>query len=322
MKLSMIKANGHAVPAALLTSGSFVDLAAASKAGLLGPAPVRELEDILDLDGPLNEPTRRLVDRLEAAESGLHDQLNSLGAIYDAESAAYAPILRPRLIISCGMAYKEHNKEMNVPLPKEPVSFMKAPTAICAHNEPIIIPKADPGMVDYECEFSVVIGRPMQNVTEDEALSYVAGFTMINDVGSRVAVPEWSEAMKSGNAAEAVRLNTLNVLEKQHPTFCPMGPVVTTTESFGDPNDFSVETKLNGEVVQSAHSSDLIFSLGFTLSYFSRWYRFMPGDVLTTGSPSGVGYARNPQRMLQVGDIVEVSSPKVGTVSNPVIAES
>jgi len=320
MKLTTFTLDGHSVPAALLTSGRLVNLVTAAKANLLGQAPLRELEDILYLDGPLAEPTRRLVDRLEAGETVLLDQLNTMGGLHDSKSAVYAPILRPRLIVSCGMSYKEHNQEMKVSMPKDPISFMKTPTAICAHNEAIVLPPNDPGMVDYECEFSVVIGRMMHNVTPEEALSHIAGFTMINDVGSRVAVTAWMASIKGDDPMECVRLNNANVLEKQHPTFCPMGPVIETADSFGDPNEFSVQTKLNGEVVQSADSSDLIFPIAYTLSYFSRWYRFMPGDVLTTGSPSGVGFARIPPRMLQVGDVVEVSSPKLGTLSNPVVA--
>ena len=320
MKLSMIKSKGRSVPAALLSSGNFVDLAAASDAGLLGSAPVRLVEDILDLDGPLADPARRLVDRLEIGEAGLLDQLNAAGALQDAATAEYDQILRPRLIMCSGMAFKEHNKEMDVNMPAEPIGFLKSPTAITAHNKPILLPPKDPGMVDFECEFSLVIGRPMYKVSEDEALSYLGGVTMVNDVGSRVVVPEFVGAMRGDDPMACLRYNNINIHEKQHPTFCPMGPVVETIDSYGDPNDFTVETRLNGEVMQSAHSDDLVFPLARTLSFFSQWYRFLPGDVVTTGSPSGVGFARNPPRLLKVGDVVEVSGSKIGTLRNTVAA--
>jgi 2-keto-4-pentenoate hydratase/2-oxohepta-3-ene-1,7-dioic acid hydratase in catechol pathway len=320
MKLTTIMTEGRAVPAALLTSGSLVDLVAASGAGMLGKAPLRDLSEVVDLDGPHYGVVRDLVDKLEGGDSVGLERLAALGALHDPHTAVYAPILRPGLIFACGMAYNEHNQEMDVGPPPSPTGFMKSPNAIIGHKAPIILPASNPDTVDYECELGVVIGRPLYNVSPEEALACVAGFTMINEVGARTVVPAFLKAMKGSDPLEYMRLYNENMLLKQLPTFCPMGPVIETADSFGDVSEFSVETRLNGEVMQSAHSSDLIFPIAYSLSYFSRWYRFMPGDVLSTGSPAGVGFARNPQRMLRPGDVVEVSCPKIGALSNPVVA--
>jgi 2-keto-4-pentenoate hydratase/2-oxohepta-3-ene-1,7-dioic acid hydratase in catechol pathway len=320
MKLTTIIGKRGFVPAALLSDGTLVDLAAASAAGLIGDTPLREVADILDLDGGLLEPTRRLVDRLEAQDAPLWDQMNTLGALHAEQGATYALLLRPKLILAGGMAYKEHMKEMGVGLPSAPTAFLKSPGALNAHRQPLMLPESDPDMVDFECEFSCVIGRAFHNVTPEEALRHVAGYTMANDVSSRTQATAWLASMKGGDPMECLRLYTLSMFDKQLPGFCPLGPVIVTSDSFGDPDDVAIETRLNGELMQSAHSSDLIFPLAYSLSYFSRWFRFQPGDVLTTGSPSGVGFARKPPRFLRDGDIIEVSARDIGVLSNPVRA--
>ncbi len=211
--------------------------------------------------------------------------------------------------------------EMNVHIPTKPTGFMKSPNSIIAHEESLVLPASDPDMVDYECELACVIGRPLFNATPDEVLDHIAGFTMMNDVGYRTKVPAWLDSMEGTDARGCVGLFTATVFDKQLPGFCPLGPVIETYDSFGDPSEFTIETRLNDNVVQSAHSSDLIFSIAESLSFFSRWYKFMPGDVYSTGSPAGVGYAKNPPRMLQAGDVVEVSCSKIGGLKNTIVAD-
>lgn len=320
MKLTTIMREQGPAPAALLTTGFLVDLSKASSAGLLGQARLLDLTDILDLDGPLFESTRQLVYKLENGDAELLQRLTKLGAFHEAKTAIYSPILRPRVLLACGMAYKDHMREMGTPVPEKPAGFLKSPNSIIAHGEPIILPFDDPNMVDFECELACVIGRSLYRAAPEEALAHIAGFTMVNELGSRTKVAPWLAAMAGDNPRKSVSLFMDTVLDKQRATFCPMGPVIETADTFGDPNDFSVETRLNGEVMQSAHSSDLIFDIAQSLSYFSRRYKFMPGDVYSTGSPAGVGYARNPPRLLRDGDVVEVSCPKIGVLSNPVIA--
>jgi acylpyruvate hydrolase len=322
MKLSMIKGPTHDIPVAQLSSSQYFDLRKAAALGLLGQtAEPHVLEDIINLDSPLYRAVIHLINEIEGSSrsTALLDQLEAAQALHSVGGADHAPILRPRVIICGGMAYRDHNKEMNVATPSNPTGFLKSPGAITAHNQPIVLPPNDSGLVDFECEFSLVIGKPMYKVAEADALSYIAGVTMLNDVSSRVVVPEFVSAMKGTDPMACLRYNNINIFEKQHPTFCPIGPVIETLDSYGDPNEFSVETRLNGEVMQSAHSNDLVFTLSQTLSFFSQWFRLMPGDVVTTGSPAGVGFAHNPPRLMKEGDVVEVSGSKVGALRNRVV---
>jgi len=322
MKLTTIAGAGGPVPAALLSNGSLVDLAIASAKGLTQGPPISDVAEILDLDGGLDVQVRRLVDRLEGGEDGLLDRLSDLGALHDNANATYAPLLHPRLIFCGSMGYREHMEEMDTALPQNPTGFIKSVGALAAHKAPLRLPSQDPDMMDYECEFSCVIGRAFHNVEPEEAIRCVAGYTMANDLGSRTHVPAWMDALKGNDPMASFHLNTLVMFDKQFPGCCPVGPVVVTADAFGDPNDVTVETRLNGEVMQSAHTSDLIFSLAYSLSYFSRWFRFQPGDIVTTGSPSGVGIAQNPPRFLRPGDVVEVSARDIGTLTTPVIGST
>ncbi|AEF05089.1 fumarylacetoacetate hydrolase family protein [Alteromonas naphthalenivorans] len=286
----------------------------------MGPVPLQNLSDIVDLDGTLFNQVKNLVKRLENYDPGPQKLLQSNNAFHDASTVRYSPILRPHVLLACGMAYKDHMREMNTPIPKKPAGFLKSPNSIIANGDPIILPSTDPNMVDFECELACVIGRPLYNVQPEDVLKHIAGFTMINELGSRSHVRAWLNAMEGTNPKECIELFMATAQDKQLPSFCPMGPVIETFDTFGDVNQFSIETKLNGEIMQSADSSDLIFTIAESLAYFSRWYKLMPGDVYSTGSPYGVGYARTPQRLLRDGDIIEVSCPKIGCLSNPVIS--
>ena len=320
MKLTSILVDGVAVPSALLSSGSHIDLAKASSAGMLGAARATRLEDVVNLDGPLYAATRDLVARAESGEPGLLDKLANVGALVADDGATYAPMLRPGLIFACGMAYRKHMEEMNTPIPSKPTGFMKSPNAVVAHGQPITLPGVDPDMVDYECELACVIGRPLFNASPEEALASIAGYTMMNDVGSRSSVTAWLASMEGTDARASVGLFTATVYDKQYPGFAPLGPVIETADTFGDPTDFVIESHLNGEHVQTGESSDLIFPIAESLAFFSRWYKFMPGDVYSTGSPAGVGFAKDPPRMLQAGDVIEISCSKIGALANPVVA--
>ena len=172
-------------------------------------------------------------------------------------------------------------------------------------------------MVDWEAEFSLVIGRTCFDVSPDEALDYVAGYTLINDVSARDRVADFLGAT-GVHAMKGFIIGSEMVLGKQFPSFCPMGPCIVTKDELADPGNVDLTTTVNGEVMQSANTRDLIHSVSVTLSYFSQWYRFQPGDILTTGSPSGIGYAQNPQRFLRAGDVVEVRVPQIGAMRNVV----
>jgi 2-keto-4-pentenoate hydratase/2-oxohepta-3-ene-1,7-dioic acid hydratase in catechol pathway len=322
MKLTMIESGRGPVPAVEIASGQLLDIAAAGSGSLLpGPTP-RSLLEILSHGAPAAAALKQLLGEIGRDVDDWTARFQRANALHNTESVVFAPILQPGLILCGGMAYKEHMKEMNVGLPSAPTAFLRAPSSITSHRQPIVLPAQAPEMIDFECELSCVIGAPLYNLGPEEALRCVAGYTMVNDVGSRRQVPAWLASMGEGNPMKCVSLQNLALLDKQYPTFCPMGPFVVTADEFGDPGDATVETRLNGEVMQSAHTSDLIFTVAHSLAYFSRWYRFQPGDVFTTGSPSGVGFARKPPIFLQPGDVIEVSGSRIGTLSNPVVSEA
>jgi len=228
------------------------------------------------------------------------------------------PISNPGLLLSVGMNYHEHLKEMKTPVPEKPAAFTKSVASIIASGEPILLPKAYPDMVDWEGEFTVVIGRACHRVTADKALDYVAGYTIVNDVSAR----DWVSAIFSSSGIMGpIHAWEHNLLGKMMPTFCPMGPCIATKDEVPDPDDVKIVTRLNGQVMQDANTDDLVFGIPKLIEYYSQFYRFRPGDCITTGSPSGVGYGRNPKVFMKAGDTIEVEVSGIGVLSNPVKAE-
>jgi acylpyruvate hydrolase len=252
---------------------------------------------------------RRLLDQVAAGSTA--GRLREAGALKPlAATPLLAPVPRPGIVLSHGRAYKSHLAEMNAKGEDEPHAFMKNVNAIIGPGAPIILPPQAPNMVDLEGEFSVVFGAPCHNVTKAEAMERVAGYTLINDVSARDWVPEF----------QATRDPDKNRMGKQLPTFCPMGPAIATRDEIANPDDVHMVTTLNGKVMQDSNTSDLIWPVAELIAYYARWYRFMPGDVLTTGSPAGVGYGRNPKIFMKPGDMVTATADAVGTLANPVRA--
>jgi len=228
-----------------------------------------------------------------------------------------APIPNPGMVLSVGMNYHEHLKEMKTPVPEKPAAFTKSVASIVGPDAPIRIPPSNPDMLDWEGEFSVVIGRPCHRVKAAQALDYVAGYTIVNDVSAR----DWVAPIFSAQGIMGpIHAWEHNLLGKMFPTFCPMGPVLATKDEVPDPANVKLQTRLNGTVMQDANTDDLVFSVVELIEYYSRFYLFRPGDVITTGSPSGVGYGRNPKVFMKPGDTVSVEVKGVGILSNPVKA--
>lgn len=241
-------------------------------------------------------------------------------AVNLAKGRLIPPVPNPGLILSSGGAYRDHLSEMAVQGHSDPIAFIKSAAAICGPNDDIVLPSSAPDMVDWEGEFACVIGKTCYEVTEEEALDYVAGYTLINDVSAR----DWThDFLTASNASplDVFAKGSMNVLGKQFPTFCPMGPCVVTTEDLRDPGSVSLMTIVNGQVMQSANTRDLIHGIGKTISYFSKWFRFQPGDVISTGTPAGIGFAKKPPRFLRSGDVVEVRSEQIGSIINKVVRE-
>lgn len=232
-----------------------------------------------------------------------------------------SPIPDPGMVLSASMTYRAHLEEMGVPVPPEPTAFLKNPGSVIGTDDPIPLPPDHPDMVDYEGEFAVVFGATCHRVDAARALDHVAGFTLINDVSAR----DWALAairgLNGSSPMQAKLIWDMNIMGKQFPGFCPIGPTIATLDEIGgDATDVTMETWLNGQRVQHSNTSDLVWSLAEMIAYFSRWYVFRPGDVLTAGSPSGVGFGRTPPLYLRDGDLVEVRVDGIGTLANRVRA--
>ena len=172
-------------------------------------------------------------------------------------------------------------------------------------------------MVDWEGEFSVVIGKGGHRIPAAKALDHVAGYTIVNDVSAR----DWvAPIFSSSGIMGPIHAWEHNLLGKMMPTFCPMGPCLATRDEVPDPDDVRIITRLNGQVMQDANTDDLVFNVVKLIEYYSQFYRFQPGDCITTGSPSGVGYGRNPKVFMKAGDTIEVEASGIGVLSNPVKA--
>ena len=214
----------------------------------------------------------------------------------------------PSSILCIGLNYKEHAGEIGFKLPDHPVLFMKNPAAVTNPEDPIIIPRVcqDKPEVDYEVELAVVIGKTAKNVSESEALDYVFGYTIGNDVSAR----RWQMNAGSGQWIRG----------KSFDTFCPLGPVLATRDEIPDPQLLDISCRLNGEIMQNANTSQMIFPVRRLIAYLSEDTTLLPGTVIMSGTPGGVGLSRNPPVYLQPGDMLELTIDKIGTLRNPVHA--
>lgn len=318
MKLLTIDVPPHG-HAGVLLDDQVLDLAAARAAGSAAswmPATVRA---ILEAGDEGLEIVRACVGRVESATEGERDRLREIGALRPFDSTPLlAPIPDPRLIMSEGLNYGRHLEEMsNTPWPEHPTAFIKVAASLTGSGKPIVVPPQCPDMIDYEGEFTFVFGRACHRVPAEDAMGYVAGYTLVNDVSARDWVPEVRAAE---GAFGAIHAWERNIMGKNLPTFSPCGPVLTTSDEIADPHDLQLATRLNGEVMQSTKTDDLIFKIPELISYFSQWYQFSPGDLFTTGSPSGVGFGRNPPVFMKPGDTVEVEAEGVGILTNRLVA--
>lgn len=225
---------------------------------------------------------------------------DSAGKLADLDLLPAVP--HPGKIICIGVNYAEHAAETDTELPPYPTVFAKFTNALSAHGAPIVV-TAESGQVDYEAELAVVIGATARNVTEDDALDHVAGYAPFNDVSAR----DWQSRTSQWD------------LGKSFDTFGPIGPYITTADEVGDPQDLTLRLTIDGEVLQEAGTSDMIFPVRKLVSYLSSVITLNPGDIIATGTPSGVGMARDPQRWLRPGDVVRVEISGLGALENPVV---
>lgn len=218
-----------------------------------------------------------------------------------------APVV-PTAIFCIGLNYKRHAEEGKAPIPKWPVLFMKSPGAVQNPGDPIVLPtKLKSTQVDYECELAVVIGKKCKNVAKADALNYVLGYTCGNDVSAR----DWQ---KDFGGSQWCRGKTFD-------TFCPLGPRLVTADEIPNPNSLRIRTVLNGEAMQDWTTEDMIFDVPTLIEFLSGSTTLLPGAVILTGTPHGVGMARTPPVFLKQGDTVTIEIEKIGKLTNPVVDE-
>jgi 2-keto-4-pentenoate hydratase/2-oxohepta-3-ene-1,7-dioic acid hydratase in catechol pathway len=216
-----------------------------------------------------------------------------------------APIPRPRKLICVGLNYRDHANETGSEIPDVPTIFNKFATAVIAPGDNIVLPKVSKSP-DYEAEFAFVIGRGGRHIQEDNWKDHVFGYTIVNDVSAR----------------DYQRATTQWLMGKTFDTFAPMGPWIVTADKIADPHALDISLEINGEILQNSNTRELIFKIPDLLAFLSSVFTLEPGDIVSTGTPAGVGVARNPPRFLQPGDEVVVKIPAIGELRNPVVAEA
>lgn len=317
MKLVTIDCVPEGRPGAILTSGEILHLGRAAARGTAETWLPPTMRGILEAGQEGLGIVRRIVERVEQLGEDRRATLRDTGALLLATTSLLAPVPDPQIILSTGQAYRSHVSEMKSKPPSEPHGFIKASSAVVGPGADVPLPPQCPDMVDFEGEICAVFGRICHNVSADEAMDYVAGYTITNDVSARDWVVLIGQAKTTPEARTAWDLNHMG---KQLPAFSPFGPALVTTDEITDPGALDLTTRLNGEVMQEANTSDLIFPLAQTIAHFSRWYTFLPGDIISTGTPAGVGYGRDPKVFLQPGDTVEVEVSGIGVLANRFIA--
>jgi len=298
--LKFINFYGPNAPAAVhlgcaLETG-YLDVTQAITDGLLQfPQVVHTIEDVLRIPDGL-KTLEKAISRLGNSPVGAQTiPFSGSGVILK------SPILNPQKVIGIGLNYRDHAEEAKIPIPKSPLIFGMYANAIIGPDEAIVIPPAT-NQVDYEAELAVVIGARARRVSVEQALDYVAGYSIMHDVSARdiqFGDKQWTRG-------------------KSIDTFAPMGPCLVTCSELGDGSGLAIELRLNGERLQKSNTSNLIFNTAALVSHISQTMTLEPGDVISTGTPSGVGFVRNPPVFLKPGDVVEIEIEGIGVLRNPV----
>jgi len=216
--------------------------------------------------------------------------------------------LDPPNIMAVGLNYRKHAEETKVSLPEIPVLFIKSTTSVIGPGHAIVLPAAGPDQVDYEAELAVIIGKTAKNVPRAEALDHVFGYCCANDVSAR----DWQIEKQKRQWARG----------KSFDTFCPLGPCILTVDEIPDPGNLPIRSILNGRVMQESNTSDMIFDVASLISDLSQSITLLPGTVILTGTPEGVGFARKPPVFLRPGDEIAIEIDKIGRLVNHVVSET
>ena len=257
-----------------------------------------------DMDGPWFQKARETHDTLVRDEKALAEARDKGWLVRSQDAYWFAPVPRPGKILCIGLNYRDHAAESNMPIPERPVVFSKFSTCVIAPGEPVVLPSVSK-QVDYEAELAVVIGRRAKHVSADRAYDYVLGYTAFNDVSARdfqFGDGQWQRG-------------------KSCDTFAPMGQSIVTTDAVPDPHKLPIKLTLNGKTMQQSNTDQLIFGVPALIEFLSQTITLEPGDVIATGTPSGVGFARKPPVFLKPGDQMEVMIEGVDGIGSPVVAE-
>jgi 2,4-diketo-3-deoxy-L-fuconate hydrolase len=270
--------------------------------------PGAEKPGLVDVDGTLRDLTK-VVDDI-TPDLLTQTSLRRLRAV----KTAKLPIVRGRPRLGCplagigkmvciGLNYTDHAEEVGMALPKEPTVFIKAPSAVCGPDDPTVRPRGGVKL-DYECELAAVIGRDARNVDEGKALGHVVGYCIVNDVSERAFQMEHGGTTTKGKSAD---------------TFGPVGPWLVTADEVGDPQALELWTTVNGERRQRGTTAKMIFTVASLVAYVSRFMSLRTGDLISTGTPAGVGHGFKPPRYLQPGDVVELGITGLGTQHHRIV---
>ena len=235
-------------------------------------------------------------------DADLDDQLGAVGT----NNALFVAPLRPGKILCVGRNYAEHAQEMGNAVPDTPLIFSKFATCVIGHGATIRWSDAITGAVDWEGELAVIIGEPARNVRVEDALAHVFAYTIANDVSARDLQDnekQWTRA-------------------KGYDTFCPLGPIVVSADEIADVQNLSIQTHVNGMLKQDSNTSNMIFNVAYLIAYLSQTFTLEAGDIILTGTPSGVGKAHNPPQFLTTGDTVSITIEGIGTLTNDCFIES
>ena len=252
-----------------------------------------------------------VLDVIEGGPDALHRvrsfaETGAPGASFPIDSVQLlAPIPRPPKIICIGLNYRDHAIESKLEIPTTPVVFSKYASSVIGTGEAIVLPK-NSVKPDYEAEFAVVIGKNGRHIKAENWEEYVFGYTNLNDVSARdfqMATSQW-------------------MIGKTFDTFAPMGPYLVTKDEIADPHNLNISLTINGETLQKSNTRELIFRIPQLIEHLSSVFTLEPGDVISTGTPSGVGFSFNPPRWLRAGDSVTVKVEGLGELTNPVVAEA
>ena len=298
MKLARFKHKGR-ISLGVVRTGYLVDLQQAAAAYQFKALNVyADMRAFLDRGTTALESAAELVERVVSAQDDA--PAGTLVPIQDAR--LLAPIENPGKIVCVGLNYMDHCRETGTAIPQKPILFTKFTSSIIGPGESITWPPEASSRVDYEAELAIVIGKPGRNISAESAYDFVAGYTLVNDVSARDAQFEDGQWIRG----------------KSFDTFCPMGPYLVTKDEIPDPQNVGIRCRVNGTLLQDSNTREMIFKIPEIIAYISSTCTLNPGDVIATGTPHGVGFARTPPVYLKPGDSVEVEIDGLGVLHNHV----